>query len=264
MLTTVIISNYNYAEFVGSCIESCLGQDNVRIIVVDDASNDGSWKTICKYTGENVKAVRLKKNSGGNARGKNVGIGLADSDYIICLDADDMLLPDSVKWRTKFFEDDSDVDFVHGFSKHHTGEEPYEWIIKNITLKPFKPSPKARKLGKEDLSPRWSFAMEASTIIAKKKLYENFGLYDEEMGWSIDREMSWRWLDHNAKFSKFNGWVSIYRCHDRQVTKDRSRKNPKKYSKLLSERQIMRKTITSENTILLSEYDYEQYIKEIR
>lgn len=265
---TIIISNYNYAKFVTSCIDSCLVQKNSNIIVVDDASTDRSWKAICKYVERYkvVTGVRLKKNSGGNARGKNVGIGLAKTEYIICLDADDMLRPESVEPRLRLFKTGTDLDFVHGWSIHFTGEQSYKEVIKNkkIMEKPFRRNQKAINLEKEKFSPRWSFAMEASTIIAKRKLYEKFGLYDEEMGWSIDREMSWRWLDHGARIGIMDEYVSLYRRHKNQLTQDRRRKDPKKHSKLLSHRQIMRKAISLENTLLLPSYDHESYIAEIK
>ncbi len=47
----VIISNYNYGEFVLEAIESAINQDyeNLSVIVVDDASTDNSIEQISKY-----------------------------------------------------------------------------------------------------------------------------------------------------------------------------------------------------------------------
>jgi cellulose synthase/poly-beta-1,6-N-acetylglucosamine synthase-like glycosyltransferase len=49
---SVVISNYNYADFVGAAIESALGLDwpDVEVVVVDDGSTDESLKVIEIYT----------------------------------------------------------------------------------------------------------------------------------------------------------------------------------------------------------------------
>ncbi len=258
MKATVIISNYNYGKYVGHAIESCLGQTvPCDVIVIDDASTDDSWDVISSYV-DDVKAVRLKVNSEGNARGKNIGICLATTDLITCLDADDMLLPKSIEHRLLFKDG---IDFVHGWS--HTVET--EEGCKKIRVNPKKCqlNDKRKKLAKEDPE-RWTWAIEASTVLARKSIYDKFGLYDEDMRWKIDREMWWRWLSHGAKKHTVMEYVSIYRRHNTQVTGDRSRKNPKQCTEMLVERKSSRKVVTAENTLLIPDYDYESHIEEIK
>lgn len=261
MKTTVVISNYNYAKFVRSAIDSCLQQSvPCDIIVVDDASTDGSWEVISSYVSLGVRAVKLKQNSGGNARGKNVGICLAKSPYVTCLDADDMLLPSSIAARRKHLPD---FDFVNGRAFRQKSTKKYSSILRQITpkLDMCQFPERSKKLLKE--GPRWAFAIEASTVLAKKELYEKFGLYDEEMRWTIDREMWHRWLSHGVTNKVLEEYVSIYRHHPNQVTHDRSRKDPKKCSAMLSERIKSRKEITAENTLLMCHYDPESFIDQL-
>ena len=265
MNVSVIISNYNYAEYVGSAIGSCLKQTvEPKIIIVDDCSSDGSWEIITRYTTDhkNVTGVRLKVNSGGNARGKNVGICLADTEFVTCLDSDDMLLPNSIETRLNVFSDD--IDFVQGWSITVYGQESYNEFIKNGVLnRPFKQNRKAKNLATEKNTPRWSFAIQASTVLSKRCLYDRMGLYDEEMKWSIDREMWWRWLSHSAKLKIIDEYVSLYRCHKGQVTGDRNRKNPKKQQALLKHRQEMRKQLAKENTMFPESYDFMSYVDKV-
>lgn len=254
MDVTVVISNYNYAQFVGSAIESCLFQSTpCKIIVVDDASTDDSWKIIKQY---NVRAVRLKQNSEGNARGKNIGIALSNTEFVTCLDADDMLLYYSLEHRLGAI---GHFDFVHGWSIPVKTLDSYRKLMQDpqIKNKPFARSSKAKKV--DINSPRWSFAIEASTVLARRSLYERFGLYDEEMKWAIDREMWWRWLNHGAQMKVLDEYVSIYRQHDKQLTKDRSRKDPEKCSKMLKDRQILRKNINPQNTLMLDTYNPKEW-----
>ena len=50
-LVSVIINNYNYAQFVGQAIDSALNQNysNLEVLVVDDGSTDNSRDVIRLY-----------------------------------------------------------------------------------------------------------------------------------------------------------------------------------------------------------------------
>jgi len=85
-MVSVVITNYNYQEYVSEAIESALQADEV--IVVDDGSTDDSQAAIARY-GDRVTAI-MQPNAG-VAAARNNGIARATGDYIICLDADDKL-----------------------------------------------------------------------------------------------------------------------------------------------------------------------------
>lgn len=91
MKYSVVISNFNYQDYLKEAIESALLVSD-DVIVVDDASTDNSSEVINDYA-DKVKRFYLLDNEGvGYAR--NAGIKLAKHDYIICLDADDTLNPE--------------------------------------------------------------------------------------------------------------------------------------------------------------------------
>lgn len=93
---SIIITNYNYAKFVGSAIDSVLSQDEaVELIVVDDCSTDNSRDIIGEYA-DRVITVFQEVNRGHGA-GFNAGFSRATSDLVMFLDADDCLLPGAIK-----------------------------------------------------------------------------------------------------------------------------------------------------------------------
>lgn len=93
---SVIIANYNYEKFVGAAIESVLSQDeNVQIIVVDDASTDNSVDVIKRYE-DQVETILLQENRG-QGGGLNVGFEAATGTLVMFLDADDFIIPGGVK-----------------------------------------------------------------------------------------------------------------------------------------------------------------------
>lgn len=93
-LISIIIPNYNYGEYIGDALDSCLNQTypRIEIIVVDDASTDNSIEIIESYLPK-VTLVRNKKNLGCSAS-INIGAKLAKGSIIQELDSDDMLKPD--------------------------------------------------------------------------------------------------------------------------------------------------------------------------
>jgi glycosyltransferase involved in cell wall biosynthesis len=96
MRVSIVVLNYNYARFVARAIESALAQDEpgVEVIVVDNGSTDESLEVIAAYEGR-VRLVRQERNIG-QGQGYNRGFESATGDWIIWLDADDLLDPDAV------------------------------------------------------------------------------------------------------------------------------------------------------------------------
>jgi alpha-1,3-rhamnosyltransferase len=98
-LLTVLIPNYNYAEYIGKAIESVLAQDYpaVELIIVDDGSDDNSVAEIQKILKKdnhlhNSELIVLEENRG-KLGAINAAISKLNGEYIITLDADDWLSP---------------------------------------------------------------------------------------------------------------------------------------------------------------------------
>lgn len=111
-LVTVLITNYNYENFLDQSIQSALDQtyQNVEIVVVDDGSMDGSRDVIQKYQGK-VKAVF--KENGGQGSAFNLGFQKSHGDIVCLLDADDIWLPDKVKTIVDAFSEGDNVSVVY-------------------------------------------------------------------------------------------------------------------------------------------------------
>jgi glycosyltransferase involved in cell wall biosynthesis len=89
---SVIINNYNYAQFVGTAIESALAQTypHREIIVVDDGSTDDSRAIIQQYA-DRVQVVF--KENGGQASAFHAGVAASRGEVICFLDSDDYWAP---------------------------------------------------------------------------------------------------------------------------------------------------------------------------
>src|SRR5262249_46369176 len=102
---SIIIANHNYADFVGAAIGSALAIDwpDKEVIVVDDASTDGSRQVIESFSGKVAAYFRAKSHQLGCHM---FGFGQSTGDVIIFLDADDLLEPEVMQevakvWRPR-------------------------------------------------------------------------------------------------------------------------------------------------------------------
>lgn len=92
-LFSIIITSYNQVTFIRNAVDSALAQacGDKEILVVDDASSDGSQGVLEKY-GQAIRLIKLEKNVGASGA-RNVGIAMAQGDFLVFLDGDDVLLP---------------------------------------------------------------------------------------------------------------------------------------------------------------------------
>lgn len=92
---SVIIATYNCAPYLAEAIDSALGQDgvNVEVVVVDDASTDGTLAVARRY--EQAGLVRLFVNevNRGPSFSRNRAIGAARGEWVAQLDGDDWFAP---------------------------------------------------------------------------------------------------------------------------------------------------------------------------
>ena len=114
-LISVIIPVYNVKQYIERCIDSVLNQTykNIEIILVDDGSNDGC-NEICNMYAEKdkrIKVVHIKNSGVSNAR--NLGIRLANGDFITFVDADDYIDTSCIEKMYKLCKDEQcDIGIV--------------------------------------------------------------------------------------------------------------------------------------------------------
>src|SRR5690606_11487333 len=93
-LISVIIANYNYGRYLAETIESVLAQTypNVEIIFIDDGSTDNSLEVAQQYP----ITILAQENQGVSAA-RNNAAQYARGEYVLFLDSDDLLYPDSLE-----------------------------------------------------------------------------------------------------------------------------------------------------------------------
>ena len=90
---SVIIPVYKVENWLDACVASVVGQtySNLEIILVDDGSPDRCGQ-MCDSWAEKDSRIRvIHKENGGLSSARNAGLDVADGDYILFVDSDDVL-----------------------------------------------------------------------------------------------------------------------------------------------------------------------------
>ncbi len=95
-LVSVIIPAFNSASLIGNAVGSAQAQSEgrIEIIVVDDASTDGTAAVVESLAAADarVRLLRMKRN-GGPGAARNAGLDAAGGEWVALLDADDRYHP---------------------------------------------------------------------------------------------------------------------------------------------------------------------------
>jgi len=118
---SVIIPTYNDGAVLKEAILSVSRSSYplLEIIVVDDGSQSDDARIIAESLGDkiNTPVIYIKKRNGGPSSARNSGLRLANSEWIAFLDADDVMLSDSISSKFKYLNECKclhDVTGVYG------------------------------------------------------------------------------------------------------------------------------------------------------
>lgn len=89
-----VVAAYNVENYIARCLESLLGQNvaDIEVIVVNDASTDGTARVIHDYAAQDERIHVIDKPlNEGTHLARRSGVSCASGDYVIFVDGDDEL-----------------------------------------------------------------------------------------------------------------------------------------------------------------------------
>lgn len=96
-LTSIIIPTWEHGEIVAEAIESALAQtEPVEVIVVDDGSTDGTADRLGPRFASRDNLRVIRQAHAGPSAARNRGIEEAAGEFVMFLDADDVIAPTKV------------------------------------------------------------------------------------------------------------------------------------------------------------------------
>ena len=127
---SIIIPVYNVEPYVKRCLESVMAQDQVgadlECIIVDDCGQDHSMEIVRQAIAAYQGPIRFQIAEHGKNRGlsaaRNTGLEKATGSYVMFIDSDDYLMPDSISYFLEQQQSHPDVDMLMGNVRNCKGD----------------------------------------------------------------------------------------------------------------------------------------------
>jgi glycosyltransferase involved in cell wall biosynthesis len=100
---SIIVPVYNVEPFLEKCVDSVIGQTfaDFELLLVNDGSTDRSG-VLCDEMGRSDPRIRcIHKENGGVAEARNQGLRVAGGEYIMFIDSDDWIAPETCELAYK-------------------------------------------------------------------------------------------------------------------------------------------------------------------
>jgi glycosyltransferase involved in cell wall biosynthesis len=113
---SIFVQAYNTRRFLGECLESVLAQPcpgDLEIIVIDDASTDGTEAVARSFRDPRIRFIRHEQNRGAIATA-NEGYALAQGAFVARLDSDDRYRPEFLARTVPVLQADPRLGLVYG------------------------------------------------------------------------------------------------------------------------------------------------------
>ena len=222
MKFSIITATWNAEKYLNSCLLSVHNQlfdkNDFEHIIQDSCSTDMTFEIASKFT----NLIFVEKDLG-QSDAINKAIRRAKGEYILLLDADDILLPNTLKLYDSVLSK-TNLDVIYGniILINQDGE-----ILKNFYSVPF---------NKVDLKLGFFCPPSVGVLIRRDLLINN--LFDVNHHYNMDTEWFLRCNDKLVVFF-LNEFVAKYRFHDSNKTNSLLAKGPVK-KEIIIERAILK------------------------
>lgn len=217
-LLSVTVLNYNYAQYVGKCLDSILSQDlkNIEVIIINDKSTDHSLDVIRPYLLDGRVRLIDHIDNIGFTRSLIEGSRVSRGKYLTVVSADDWVQSSTAfSQQIAPMEADPDIMFVYSSYANYYGDEGVPYIWHSYTADNVKSSSDALAHILCRLDP-----LHSGTII-RKSAYDQVGGYDKSYRYAIDIKM-WLSLSCLGKVGYIAEPLHAYRRHNNNMSRDMS------------------------------------------
>lgn len=189
---SLVITNFNRADFLDRSVRSCLEQiifrKNIEVIVVDDCSTDDSIQILKQFEPE-IRVFRSEVNCG-VAHASNVGLAEARGRYWMRVDADDFLTKLACSYMTSVLDENPEFGYV--FSDH------------------FRVDTRGFKIEKVKLDNQQTLLEHGAGVMFRTSAIKSVNGYDESLRNCEDMDLLLRVM---KKFNGFHIPIALYRYY---------------------------------------------------
>jgi len=204
---SVCMPAHNAERFVREAVESALQQThrNLEIICVDDGSTDGTYE-ILQSCEPWIQLIRTENRGAPAAR--NTALSAATGQFVQFLDADNLLLPESIEKKlVPLLRDEADLAFSNQVFLHDSGD------IQHVRSRadPSGMDPFDYCLRFND--PGGRTAIDTNAGLHRMEVLQRIGGFREHVVRNQDKDLAIREAAAGARFFYVDEELSIYRDH---------------------------------------------------
>lgn len=123
----VVVPHHDYGAFLSAAVTSALTQPHVdvSVVIVDDASGPEGLAAARRVAASDARITLVEQRvNRGPVETFNTGLAVARGQYLVRLDADDLLTPASLSRAVSLLEAHPSVGFAYGHPLHFSGTLP--------------------------------------------------------------------------------------------------------------------------------------------
>lgn len=216
MKVSIIMPTYNRAYIIEKAIKSVLAQfyEDWELIIVDDGSKDNTEEIVSRYLCEKVRYIAYPTNKGGN-HARNVGIGLAQGEYLAFLDSDNEWIPEALELSVKM------LDSMEGKYKLITAITEFHSLDGSVDIRPNESewSLMQREALIKNIVCFDAPIADMNTYVFSRKCIERVGDFDEEQKKGQDWELLIRLLaDRQIQYQFLNRRIALNYIQENSIS----------------------------------------------
>lgn len=202
---SIVTPSYNQGNFIEKTILSVLGQQYPRLeyFIQDGGSDDDTLPILQRYS--TSLTGWESKPDGGQSNAINLGFQRANGEIMAYLNSDDILLPGTLAYVARYFNEHPDIDVVYGHrilideNDHEVGR----WIL---------PPHDSNVLS-------WADYVPQETLFWRRGIWEKAGgKIDVNFRFAMDWDLLLRFRDAGAAFARLPRFLGAFRIHAQQKT----------------------------------------------
>jgi len=198
-LVSVILPVYNGGILLAEAIESVLEQDYrpIEIIFVDDGSTDPTAQIAVEFAGQ----VRyFYQPNSGPAAARNLGIRMAQGEFIAFIDADDLWPPGKLRTQMKCFQTFPTVEIVQGLISRVGIQDPFQGQLVGAEIDfPF-------------------IYTNLGSMLVRRSVFEKLGYFEEGLRFHEDTDFWLRAREKGILILVQRKIALTYRIHGHNLT----------------------------------------------
>ena len=219
---SIIVCCYNSEKYLNETIKSVINQKYKfwEIILINDGSIDSTEKIALNYKNRNFPIIYHKnKNNLGFSKSRNIAVKLANYDWIVIHDHDDIMMKDKLEKQSKLIQNNVDYKFFFGDAYFYENNIKTNTVFKNFESR-FNFNINRLSFSKNELTNnllRYGCFILSSTVVFNKECYSAVSGFNEKLKYNVDYDFYLK-LSNKYNFYCSNMILTKWRIHPDQAS----------------------------------------------